>query len=268
MPDTNRDTALITGASSGIGAELARLFAANGYGVVLVASRAARLEQLAAELSERFGVPTTAIPKDLSEPGAPRELYDEVRRRGLEIGILVNNAGFSVYGPFAETPLDAEQKMLQVNIGAVVALTKLFLRDMAARRSGRILNIGSTGSFAPGPFGGVYCATKAFVLSFSEAIAEELKGSGVTVTALCPGATDTEFARRAGMTDTNIFRGRLMTAREVAEIGFDALMRGRRTVVAGFSNKALIWSLRFAPRALVARVSKGMMSLKPQEAAR
>lgn len=250
----------MTGASSGIGSEVARTLAARGHDLVLVARRTGRLETLARDLAERHGVSATVISADLADPAAPGRIYAETRERGIDIGILINNAGFNVYGPFLETDAAEEMRLLQVNVAAVAALSKLFARDMAQRGSGRILNLGSTGSFAPAPLDSLYAASKAFVLSFSEALAEELRGTGVTVTVLCPGPTRTEFADAAGMSDTKIFSGRLMSAQQVAAIGYGAMMRGRTTVVAGLANQLQVWSMRFAPRALVARVAKGLMS--------
>jgi short-subunit dehydrogenase len=258
--EAHRSTALVTGASSGIGAEFARVLAEHGHNLVLVARRTRELEELARSLEERYRVTATVISADLSAADSPQTVYSEVRKRGIDIDVLVNNAGFNVYGPFIETDRGNEMRMIQVNLVAVVALTKLFARDMVQRGSGRILNLGSTGSFAPAPLDSLYAASKAFVLSFSEAISEELKSTGVTVTVLCPGPTNTEFAARAGMSDTKIFSGRLMTAQQVASIGYRALIRGQTTVVAGLANQLQVWSMRFAPRALVARIGKSLMS--------
>jgi short-subunit dehydrogenase len=172
----------------------------------------------------------------------------------------VNSAGFDVYGPFTQTDGDDEMRMLQVNVMAVVALTKLFVHDMVERDFGRILNLASTASFTPAPFDSLYAASKAFVLSFTESWSEELKGTGVTVTALCPGPTDTEFAARAGMSDTKIFSGRLMTAPRVVSIGYGALMRGQTIAVTGFANKLLLFFIRLTPRAIVAKIAKNLMS--------
>lgn len=252
-------TALITGASSGIGRELARLFAADGHNLVLVARDEVRLGQLAEELRGAHGVDVTVLPKDLASPQAADEIAAELSRLGVEVDALVNNAGFNVYGAFADTDGQRELQMLQVNVVALTRLTKLLLRGMLARRTGRILNIGSTGSFAPGPFDAVYCASKAYVLSFSEAIAEELAGTGVTVTALCPGATKTEFAERAGMTDTPMFRGRLAEPADVALLGYRALMRGRRVAIHGLGNALMTFSIRLSPRAMVASVGRRML---------
>lgn len=255
-----RHTALVTGASSGIGKEFAYLLAGNRHDLVLVATQSQRLEQIAEDLRARYQVNATVIAKDLSQPTASSEIYSELQRQGIRIDVLVNNAGFNVYGPFAETDLDSELKMIHVNLVALTSLTKLFMRDMVARGFGRILNVGSTGSFSPAPFDSVYCATKAYVLSFSEAIAEELRGTGVSVTALCPGPTATEFAERAKMTDTRIFSGRLMKAKEVASIGYRALLRQKPMVITGFANKALVFSMRFSPRTLLAKIAKGLLS--------
>lgn len=253
-------TALITGASSGIGRELAGLLARDGHDVVLVARSELRLQALAEELRAAHGVQATVLPADLAAPSAADEIAAELERRGLEIEVLVNCAGFNVYGAFATTDAERELQMLQVNVVSLTRLTKLLLPAMLRRGSGRILNIGSTGSFAPGPFDAVYCASKAFVLSFTEALAEELEGTGVTATALCPGPTATEFAERAGMTGTPLFRGRVARAAEVAAIGYRAMMRGRRVVVPGLGNMLLTFSVRLSPRTMVASIGRKMLA--------
>src|ERR1051325_10241434 len=187
-------TALITGASSGFGMEYAKLFAKDRHDVVLVARRRDRLEALAAELSKDHGVKAHVVAADLAKPGGAQQVIDEVRRLGLQIDFLVNNAGFATHGPFWQNDAAREAEEVQVNVTALVTLTRAFLPGMVERRRGRILNIGSTAGFPPGPFMAVYYATKAFVNSFSEALAYELRGTGVTSTVSCPGATDTEFA--------------------------------------------------------------------------
>jgi hypothetical protein len=197
------------------------------------------------------------MPKDLSQPTAAEEIYRELQSREIEIDVLVNNAGFNVYGPFWETSAQKELQMMQVHMLTLTHLTKLFLPGMLKRKFGKILNLASTASFTPGPGDAVYCATKAYVLSFSEAVAEELRGTGATVTALCPGPTRTEFAERADMADTKIFQGRLSSAAEVARAGYRALMQEQAIVVVGRTNKLLIFSLRFSPRNLVTRIAKG-----------
>jgi len=258
--NAKQGTALITGATSGIGYELSKLFIHDGYDLVLVARDRERLEKTAAGLRQQNGGNVIVLAGDLSLPRTPDELYAELEQRSIVIDVLVNNAGFNVYGPFAGTELQKELRMIQVNLISLTYLTKLMLPAMVKRGKGRILNVGSTGSFVPGPLNAVYCATKAYVLSFSDAIAEELAGTGVTVTTLCPGATRTEFAQRAGMEQTNLFQGPLMDSATVALIGYRALLRGKRSVVAGFMNKLTMFSIKFAPRFLVAKITKKIMS--------
>lgn len=253
-------TALVTGATSGIGYELCKLFAWNGYNLVLVARDKARLDNLANELGRDFSVSSITIPADLSLPAAPGEIIHQLQRNSIHIDILVNNAGFNEYGPFSETDLHKELQMIQLNIASLTCLTKLLLPEMIKQKSGKILNVGSIGSFGPGPFNAVYCATKAYILSFSEAIAEELRGTGVTVTTLCPGATKTDFPRRAKMEDVKIFQGKLMDPKKVAELGYDALMQGKTTLVPGCTNKLTVFSLRLTPRKMVLKMAKSLMS--------
>lgn len=256
----SRNAALITGASSGIGYELTKRFARAGFDVVLVARDEAQLKRVADALTGTFNVSVTVIPKDLSRPGAAAELYREVKGNGIEIDILVNNAGFNIYGPFSETSSREELEMMHVNIVALTQLTKLFLPAMLKRNSGKILNVASTVAFTPGPYSAVYCASKAYVLSFSEAIAEEVSGTGVSVTTLCPGPTQTQFAERAKMRNTKVFQGRLSSAVEVAEAGYRGLFHERTTVIVGLANKLLIFSLRFTPRNLITRIAKRLLS--------
>jgi len=244
-----RQTALITGASSGLGVDFARLFANDGWDVVLTARSEAKLRELAASLK---GVTATVIVADLADPAAPRRIVDELRAKSIRVDALVNNAGLGAAGPFAETDPRKELESMQVNVVALTVLTKLLLPDMIARRSGRILNVASTAAFQPGPLMAVYYATKAYVLSFSEAIAEELRSSGVTVTALCPGPTETGFAAAANMTDTRLFTMRKpAVSAEVARSGYEAMKSGRRVVITGLRNKIMAQSVRFAPRRLV-----------------
>ena len=250
-------TALVTGASSGIGWELANLFASDRHDLVLVARNKERLEQRGRELSAGFGVAVRVIAKDLADPDAPLDIFEEIRAAGFEVDALVNNAAFGVYGPFARTEAARGLEMIQVNVVAVTHLTKLFLPPMLERRRGRILNVSSTAAFQPGPLMAVYYATKAFVLSFSEAIGNELTGSGVTVTALCPGPTNTEFQKVAGMEETRLFTGPLVKdPRSVARAGYAGMKRGKRIVIPGLGNKLLAQSVRFAPRHLVTQVTR------------
>jgi hypothetical protein len=252
-------TALITGASGGIGYELSKLFAADGYNLVLVARSQDKLDQAAAELGGRHAVGVAVLAVDLGDPAAPEEIMATLQAQAITVDALVNNAGFGVHGPFAQSDWAEELAMLQVNVVALTRLTKLLLPGMIERGWGRVLNVGSTGSFAPAPLMAVYGASKAYVLSFSEALGEELRGTGVSVTALCPGVTRTGFQARAGVGDTRYVHSGAMSARQVAEIGYRALLRGRPVVVPGVSNSALIFLARFMPRGLATRIAHRMM---------
>jgi len=250
-------TALITGASGGIGYELAKLFARDGYHLVLVARSEARLAQFAEELQKQFGISAKSVVLDLSQPDAPQRLFDRLQSEGIVIDILVNNAGYGKLGPFAEVPLQESLGQIDLNIRALTQLTRIFLPPMLARRSGKILNVASTAGFQPGPLMAVYYASKAYVISFSEALANELKGSGVTVTCLCPGATETGFAARAGNDRSRLFQqSRPMTAKAVARVGYRALMKGKTLVIAGLMNRLLAESVRISPRKAVTAVSR------------
>jgi uncharacterized protein len=260
-PNGSRPTALVTGASSGIGRDLAVLLARGGYDVVLVARTGQALDALGGELARTCGARALTVAADLSDPAAPAAVYDAVRARGIAVEALVNNAGFGLNGRFAETSLDTELRMIGVNVAALTALTKLFLPPMLARRRGRILNLASTAAFLPGPFMAVYYATKAYVLSFSEALAEELRGTGVTVTTLAPGPTRTRFDARADASRTRLYRQQLsMDSAAVAEAGYEGMMRGRRIVIPGLVNKAIVQSLRVSPRRIVTRVTRALNS--------
>lgn len=249
--------ALVTGASSGIGMQLARLFAADRIDLVLVARRAQELDSLAAELRTGCGVAVTVLPLDLAQPGAARALFAALQSRGLVVTDLCNNAGFGLFGLFQGTALDDESAMIQLNITALTELTKLFLPPMLARRNGRILNVASTASFQPGPFMAVYYASKAYVLSLSEALATELKGSGVTVTALCPGPTRTGFQARAAMHNSALLKNVALTdVDDVARAGYRAMQRGQRVIVPGWINRLGVFSTRFVPRWMSAEIVK------------
>ncbi len=254
--DNHRKTALITGASAGIGYELAKLFARDHHNLVLVARSADKLVQFASELERQFGISARAVPLDLAAPPAPQFLFDQLQREGMAVDILLNNAGYGRLGGFAEAPLEESLGQIQLNITALTALTRLFLPPMIERRSGRIVNVASTAGFQPGPHMAVYYATKAYVISFSEALANEVKDKGVTVTCFCPGATDTQFQVRAGTERTVLFRTlRPMDAKTVAADGYRALMSGRTLAISGFRNWLLAESLRFTPRKLVTAIS-------------
>jgi short-subunit dehydrogenase len=255
-PTSSPKTALITGASGGIGYELAKLFGRDGYNLVLVARSAETLNQLAAELQTQHGVRVTVAPVDLGEPSAPRFLFDQLRREGINVDILVNNAGFGVFGEFVQMPEKEILDQIQLNITALTRLTKLFLAPMLERRGGRIMNVASTAAFQPGPLMAVYYATKAYVLSFSEALANELRGSGVTVSCFCPGATNTGFAKRAGIEGSRLFKIGAMNVETVARDGYRGLMAGRTMVISGMRNWLVAESVRFAPRRVVTAISR------------
>ena len=261
-PDPSR-TALVTGASSGIGAALAPLFARDGWHLVLVARTVAPMEALGARLARDHGVRVTVIASDLSAPGAAARLVAELDRRGIAIDALVNNAGFGLHGAHATSDAAELSRMLAVNVVALTELTRALLPGMLARGHGRVLNLGSVGSFVPGPFMAVYYASKAYVLSYSEALAEELAGSGVTVTALCPGLTRTGFQARAGLTRPNASHGpHVADVESVARAGYAAMLRGARVEVPGFLNKLATQFPRFTPRWLVTAAVKRVQAAR------
>jgi uncharacterized protein len=240
MAETNNDRyALITGATSGIGYELAKLFAGDGYNLVIVARDENELRQKAQELSTA-NVDVVAIAKDLFQPEAAFELYDEVKSRNLTVDVLVNDAGQGQYGLFVEQGIHRLLDIIQLNVKSLTVLTHLFLKDMVARNEGKILQLASIASQLPGPWQAVYHATKAYVLSFSEALVQELKDSAVTVTALQPGATDTDFFNKAEMQDSKILDTKLSDPKKVAKDGYDALMKGDDKIVSGFKNKVMV----------------------------
>jgi len=244
--------ALITGASGGIGLELARIFASEHYDLVLVARSQDRLEEIAGELRAAHHAGVNVIAKDLSMPGAAVEIHSQAG----PVDVLVNNAGYGLYGKFAGFPLSDDLNMMHLNMDALVALTKLFLPAMIESHSGRILNVASTAAFQPGPLMALYYASKAFVLSFSEAIANELQGTGVTVTVLCPGPTETGFQARAAIEDIRLLHMGMMSAKAVAEAGYRGLMAGKTIVIPGFKNKLGAQSVRLAPRKLVTKIAR------------
>ena len=256
----NSKTAVITGASGGIGYELARLFAKDHHDVVLVARSAPKLTQFADELQRQFGISAKAVPLDLTAAPAPQFLFDQLQREGIAVDILVNNAGYGVLGEFSKVSLEESLGQIQLNLTALTHLTRLFLGPMIERHSGKIMNVASTAGFQPGPLMAVYYATKAYVISFSEALANELIGTGVTVTCLCPGATDTGFQGRAGVADTKLFKAlRPMDAKTVARDGYRGLMAGKTLVISGFRNWLVAESLRFSPRKLVTAISRKVL---------
>jgi short-subunit dehydrogenase len=260
----NGETVLITGASSGIGLELARFFAAenipNGSStkthLILVARNKPALESLAQELIKEYQVQVTVLPADLSLPVEPKRIFNELQATNVHVDVLVNNAGFGAIGAFAEISLERQMEMIQVNISALTALTRLFVPGMVRARRGGILNVGSVAGFVTGPNMAVYYATKAFVLSFSEALAAELEGTGVIVSDLCPGPTATNFGKVAGTRDANTVRFPIMTAQEVARQGYRDFRRGKVVAISGLRNKILIQMIRFTPRWILRKMVK------------
>lgn len=244
----------MTGASVGIGRDLAELFARDGHHLILVARNESQLQELAGKLRDQFHVNVDVIAQDLSVANASQMIFERVQ--GKTVDYLVNNAGFGTHGPFAEADVTIQLAMLQVNIVALTHLTRLFLPAMLKRGSGRIMNVSSLAAFLPGPLMAVYYATKAYVLSFSEALDNEVAGSGVTVTAFCPGPTKTEFQSRAGIENARLFEKKIMSSEDAARIGYRAMMGGSRSVVAGFSNKLAVFGMRFLPRRATAAMSK------------
>lgn len=255
-PSKDSKTVLVTGASSGIGYELAQRFAQDHYNLVLVARNGQKLTDLANRLRSAFGISVKVLPKDLSIAWAPDEIFMELQQALIPIDILVNNAGFGNCGAFRETSLSKELEMMQLNMVALTHLTKLFLKEMIKKGEGKILNVASTAAFQPGPLMAVYYATKAYVLSFSEALAEELRGTGVTVTCLCPGTTQSEFQKNANMEGVRLVQGKLMDAKTVAVAGYQGAMKNKRIVIPGFSNRFLVFLVRLSPRSWVTRVIK------------
>ena len=269
METKTESTALITGASSGIGFELARCFARDGYNLLMVAHYRGKLQDAANKIQQEFpSVQVDTIALDLSKDNAPEKLFNEVQQRGRQLDVLVNNAGFGEYGPFSESDLQKELAMIHLNVIALVHLTKLFLPSMLNRNSGKILQLGSVASFMPAPLQSVYGATKAFILSFSEALQEELKESNVTVTVLCPPATDTNFFKVAGAQDSKIAQGNLATPEEVAAGGYEALMKGDARAIPTFKAKIQVAQSNILLDSMVAAaMHKQSEKVKPKKAA-
>jgi short-subunit dehydrogenase len=254
------ETVLITGASSGIGRELARQFAGDGADLVLVARSEDRLLELAGELTAGSGVTVEVVPADLSQPGSPDQIVQTLAQRHIRVDVLVNNAGFGARGPVAGIGVGRQLDMIEVNVAALTQLTALLLPPMLERRRGGILNVASTAAFQPGPNSAVYYATKAYVLSFTEALAEEVRGSGVRVSCLASGPTETGFAAQAGAAGSRLFRRGVMDAARVARAGHDGLRRGKTLVIPGLRNRALAVGARLSPRILVTKISGYMQA--------
>jgi short-subunit dehydrogenase len=254
---TRSRTALVTGGSGGIGFEIARVLAQKGFDLVLVSRKRDALEAAAGQLEGKYGARVQVYAADLRLPDAPQAIFDFLHNENIPIEVLVNNAGFGLGGEFADTSLERELEMIQVNISALTHLTKLFLPPMIKAKSGRVLNVASTAAFQPGPLMAVYYATKAYVLSFSQALAEELRNSGITVTALCPGPTATDFAATADVGSSKLFDAfGIANAEDVAEFGVAAMMHGRRVAIPGIKNKIIAQSSRFTPRVVLAKITR------------
>lgn len=262
MSKTNK-TALITGASSGLGMELARLHAKNGDNLVLVARSISKMQALKDELEKQYDITVTVIGKDLSLPTAPEEVYEEVKQKGITIEYLINNAGFGGRGTFAERPMDQEMMMINVDIVALTKLTKLYLPEFISRGHGRILNVSSPAGEMPGPLQAVYYASKAYVTSLSNAIWYEAKGTGVTVTTLLPGAMDSGFTRASDMQNTKLFE-HMVSPTIVARAGFDGMMKGKMTVTGGltFMQKVFTNMTHFIPKKMLMKQIYEMQQLK------
>ncbi len=255
--DSKSQTVLITGASGGMGFELAKLFARDKYGLVLVARSSDKLTQVANELQDQFGVSVKTFALDLATAPAAKFLFDQLQRQGVSVDILVNNAGFGAFGEFGSMPEEEILGQIHLNITALTHLTRLFLPPTLSRHSGKIMNVASTAAFQPGPLMAVYYATKAYVLSFTEALANEVAGSGVVVSCFCPGATATGFAKRAGTESSRLFKKfGPMNAEAVARDGYRGLMAGRTVVISGMQNWLVAESVRFAPRKVVTAISR------------
>jgi uncharacterized protein len=262
MTYTMNKTALITGASNGIGYELATIHAEHGDDLVIVARTGCKLEVLKTTLEKRFGINVLAIEKDLSVPGAAEEVYDEVNSNNIVVDYLVNNAGFGDISLFAESDWTKQARMINLNVMALTHLSRLFLPGMISRKAGKILNVASTASFQPGPTMAVYFATKSYVLSFSEAINNEVSGNGITVTALCPGSTESGFHAAALGAGSHIKERKLPSAREVAEFGYKSMMKGKAVAIPGIMNSIMATSVRFIPRSIVVKAARKIQESK------
>lgn len=259
-------TVLITGASSGIGKALANQFVEKNFNLVIVAEDADELSEAAGEFRNNYEVKVTEIPKNLTNEKAPAEVYNQLRSQEIQVNVLVNNAGVGQREKFHETDIEKDIRIIRLNIEALIRLTKLFIRDMVDRGEGKILNLGSVAGFQPGPLLAVYHASKAFVNSFSEAINEELEGTGVSVTVLCPGPTDTEFFDKADMENARILKdGIVMEPEEVARIGYEALMDEERIIIPGMSNKMLTFTRRLIPKSVQASINKKFYEVKEED---
>lgn len=248
--------ALITGASSGIGYELIKLIAKDGVNLVIVSRNEDKLTKVKTEIESKYRVKVKVLSKDLSDPNTPLEIFSELEREDVSVEILINNAGFGLYGKFSETDLETELEMIQVHITSLTYLTKLFLKNMLEKGYGRILNVASTAAFQPGPLHSIYFATKSYILHFSEALANELQGTGVSVTCLCPGPTETPFFKNSGVKRNRLIRLNMMDVSKVVKAGYKALKKGKVIAVPGLKNKLLAFLIRITPRNIVTRIAR------------
>jgi short-subunit dehydrogenase len=257
-----KNVALITGASTGIGKDFAHIHAEKGGDLVVIARSQDKLEELKAELEKKYKVEVLVIAKDMGLANAPQEIYNEIKGAGIEIEYLINNAGFGALGKFHEMDMERQISMINLNVTALTALTRLFLPDMVKRNSGRILNVSSTASFMPGPLQAVYFATKAFVTFFSNALSEELHDTNITVTNLMPGATETEFGATSGMDKTEMFK-KTATSRSVAEDGYNGMLKGKIDVISGLtmSQKIMMFMIPFMPKKMVLKQIRNMQEV-------
>lgn len=252
--DTILKYALITGASGGIGFELAKLFAKDGYNLIIVARNQGELDMIATGFRNEYGIQVITISKDLSTEGGPFEVYNEVQAKGIQVDVLVNDAAQGQYGKFVETDIQRELEIVRLNIMAYLVLTKMFLKEMVARNKGKILQVASIGGKLPGPMQSVYHATKAFIVSHTDALVNELKDSKVTITSLVPGPTDTDFFNKAGMENTKMVQeGSLSDPAKVAKDGYEALMKGEDSVISGLKNKIQVAMADVLPDSVAAK---------------
>ena len=252
-----KEVALITGASSGIGYEFSQLLAEKGCDLIITARNTEKLSQLRKKLLKKYQVNVTVIPKDLSKVTSSKELYFEIKRQKLNVTILINNAGFGDYSEFSTSDIEKQLQMVQLNISSIISLTRYFIEDMKKANYGKILNVASTLAFFPMPLFSVYAATKSFVLSFSEAINEELKPTNISVTCLCPGPTKSNFTHNSEMGQCRAYKNlKQAEPKKVAKLGIKSMMKGKRTVIYGVTNKLLVFSTRLGTRGLVLKIAK------------
>jgi len=259
---SSAETVLVTGASSGIGLELAKCFAADGSRLVLIARNETALEQLSAELRQKYKIETIVLPSDLSLPEAPKQIFQKLAAQKVTVNVLVNNAGFGLHGEFLDLPLQRQLEIIKVNVTALIELTGLFLPAMIQRRGGGILNVGSVAGFVPGPRMAIYYASKAFVQSFSEALSEELDGTGVSVTSLCPGPTESNFGAIARGDKVRVGQAKKMPTDVVARYGHFAFRHKKVVAVPGLQNRLLVFLTRLLPRSTVRKTVKSYNKIK------